>query len=768
MLISSCRSTKFIDQNQALVREANIVFKDDDINDQANLRYQLEGLISQPPPDKFLFIPRDYFFLKNQDPGDTLPRQNFARKFLADEAIIFDSLLVKETAEKMQSFLRNKKGYFNATVTSNYSVKNQIAKTKFTVLANDQYQVDSVFFRTNDTEISQILNEIEGESLINKNSPIDATLFEREKQRIFQALQDRGYANFLVNNIVLKGDSSNQDKKIDVLFDIAQAEGSEALKKYEVGTINIFTDYDQDRSYPVIPSRVINGKNYYTMKNKFIVKPRAIDKQIFLKTGKVYSRSDHYQTIQKLSALSTYKFVKVTPSRDITSDSIINYDIYLTPHKHRWISDLGTGLFYSTLGRVGQQLVGVSLDGSLVNRNTLGGSEKNELLGEVGLEYSISNLAFNAINVGISDVLSYPTQVDYLGLIGLIYSITNTSTALRQKYEVGTSTSFSAGFTYQDIFNLYKNNTFNAKATYQYDTGKNWRISFSPTGFNLLNFEVRPGFADIINRSPFLERSFKSVVFTGLLFKDIAGIYTSPESPRGFSWSLITNLELSGGEVFLANKLYNSIAKDDINFQLSDKLDFANFMKVEAEVRLHQRINPSSSIAGRANVGYASAYSGDPAVPYIKQFFVGGPNSIRAWQSRELGPGSFSRLLITPDTTQQFYQTGDFKTEFNIEYRADLFWIFEYALFVDAGNVWTLDRDIGRPGAELTNFFNQMAIGWGWGLRLDFSYFNLRFDFGYKLKKTFQTNVGGGELTYFVSPIGQGIGNANIAINYPF
>jgi len=750
-----------------LIREATVIFKDD-IDDQATLKYQLEQMIAQPTIKKFLFVPRDYFYLKNSGPGDTLSRQNFARKFIGDKAIFFDTMVVSETAQKMESFLRNKKGYFNAVVSSEYIVKNQKAKTKFLIETKEQYKVDSVFYRTNNPEVSLILKEIENKGLINKGSPIDAALFEKEKQRIFQALQDRGYANFLVNNIEIKGDSSNSEKKIDILFDISPGKNSEALKKYHVGSINVFTDYDQDRTYPRIPSRVIKGKNYYTMKNRFIVKPRAIDKQIFLKSGRVYSRSDYYQTIQKLSSLTTYKFVKVTPSQGTRSDSIINYDVYLTPYKHRWISDLGTGLFYSTLASRGQQLVGISLDGSLINRNTLGGSEKNELIAEIGLEYSINNLLFNSINLGISDVLSYPTQVDYLGVIGLIYSLTKTAPEVRQRYEVGTSTSFSAGFNYQDVFNLYKFNIFNAKATYKYDSGKNWRILFSPTGFSLLKYEFRPGWEAILNNGPLLEKSFQSTFFSGIIFKDISGIYSKPAGPKGFSWSFISGIELSGGEVFLANKLYNSIGNNSVNFKLSESLDFANFMKIDAEFRINQKINQTSSFASRIYTGYASPYGDDSAVPFIRQFFVGGPNSLRAWQSRELGPGSYSELLITPDSIQTFYQTGDFKFELNVEYRADLFGRLEYALFVDAGNVWTLQPDPGRPGAELTNFFNQMAIGWGWGLRIDFTYFLLRFDFGYRLKNTYKTDRGGGVMSYFESPIGQNIGNINIAINYPF
>jgi len=163
--------------------------------------------------------------------------------------------------------------------------------------------------------------------------------------------------------------------------------------------------------------------------------------------------------------------------------------------------------------------------------------------------------------------------------------------------------------------------------------------------------------------------------------------------------------------------------------------------------------------------GFAVPYYNDAAVPFIKQFHVGGPNGIRAWQPRELGPGS--HITNTPVIGNLFYQTGDFKLEWNLEYRTDLFYVFEGALFVDAGNVWTLKDDIARPGSRFgADFFTQIAVGAGYGIRIDFNYFNLRFDFGYKVLNPFVDPDTGSR---WVSLRDQSrLGNVNVAINYPF
>ena len=152
-------------------------------------------------------------------------------------------------------------------------------------------------------------------------------------------------------------------------------------------------------------------------------------------------------------------------------------------------------------------------------------------------------------------------------------------------------------------------------------------------------------------------------------------------------------------------------------------------------------------------------------VSFIKQFLVGGPNSIRAWRPMSLGPGNYE--IADPLNSRNFFQRGDLVLEFNLEYRFDLFWLMEGGLFFDGGNIWTLRNETDRPGSQIsTDFYKQMALGYGWGIRFDFSYFLIRFDFGYKLKNPFRDPITN---SYFLPLKGQGVfGNFNVAVNYPF
>ena len=762
-----------------MVRETNIKFIGDSGNANLNtLEYELSLLIQQAAPSKFFFVSRDYYDLNNQSPADTSWYKKFIKKNIAEEHKIFDSTIVSNSAYEMQRYLQNKKGFYDAIVSSEYEINSQQAKTKFIVDLGNQFRVGEVHYRSNHPEIQNILEEIEEDAIVKEGTVIDASIFDTEKERIFQALQNRGYANFLANNITIKGDSSDVSKKIDILFDLNAAKDSPTFIKYEIGKINVFTDFQQDGNYPVVPSKVINGKNYFSRSKNFVVKPRAIDRQIFIKSGKEYNREQYYQTIKKLSELSTYRFVKLAPRYDSKNDSLINYDIYLTPYQSKYPVDFGFGSFFSTTNsNQGQRLIGFSADGSIINRNAFGGSEKNETIGEVGLEFQIVPsaqqriLTSNAINLGLSNTTTVPRQVDYAGIIGLIYSAVEVPTHKQEQFEVATNTNFKVGVNHQDVINLYKITSFAAGVSYDYEPANNWTVTLNPTGLNLLDYSYEQGsiWDSLLQQSPLLENSFKSTVLSGLLFKEISFVYNKPESRNGFSWALYGGFELSGGEVHLANLLYNAISKSNVTFKISDRLEFAKFGKLQLDWRCNKRLNERSSLAGRVNFGLARPYADNSAVPYIKQFFVGGQNSMRAWQARELGPGGYAERLRNPVVGERFYQTGDMRFETNIEYRAKLIGILETALFMDAGNVWTLEDDPSRPNAKFDNFYEQLAIGWGWGLRIDWTYFILRLDIAYRLKNPYLRNEGTPLETYFESPIGQSFwGSPQLGINYPF
>jgi len=320
---------------------------------------------------------------------------------------------------------------------------------------------------------------------------------------------------------------------------------------------------------------------------------------------------------------------------------------------------------------------------------------------------------------------------------------------------------FSVGIT--DIINAYRINTVNASWAYKFQPDERNRYVWRQIGLNILDTTIDDVFqSTILDSNPLLERSFDDYLFTGFLMRELNVFRQTKESARGGSLAFLGNLEFSGLETLALNSIFSP----NSDWRVAN-LDFASFIRIDTDLRYYKKVKDRSSFALRFNLGVALPLGGeDEVIPFVKTFFVGGPNSLRGWQIRELGPGSYSEKVLNPVPGEPFFQTGDFKLEFNAEYRFDLVWFWEGAIFVDAGNSWTLRTDPERPGSKLSGrFLDEIAVSTGWGVRADFDYFLLRFDVGYKVRSPFEIPDTGSHIIWDQNSI---LGNINFAINYPF
>ena len=200
------------------------------------------------------------------------------------------------------------------------------------------------------------------------------------------------------------------------------------------------------------------------------------------------------------------------------------------------------------------------------------------------------------------------------------------------------------------------------------------------------------------------------------------------------------------------------------------EIAFAKYFRYEFDGRYNKEYSGTSSFASRLNLGLIIPFGNNPSAPFIRQFGVGGPNSLRAWNIKEPGPGGYrDPLAKLKETPVIFVNQGDIKIELNAEYRFKILLLLDGALFVDAGNVWTLKEDPNRPGSVISgNFIKQMAIGAGYGVRFNFNFFIIRFDCGYKIRSPFEDPYKKSQWYTFKEIRQQGLGNVQVAVNYPF
>jgi len=761
LLCSSCKTTQTpLGDSSYYLNKNSIVFSSENrIENKEDLRYAISSLIIQDENTSRLWPPKKWFS------RDTL--------------IVYDVELAKTSATSIQKFLRNKKGYYTANVKHNVAVDGEHVTSNYLVDLGTRYRVKSFKLTSTDKAIVKEINNLKGASLLKVGDPVDASLFESERTRITTDLQNLGYANFVPNYIQIIGDSSAYE--VDVEFNIIVPPSDSIHKKYYVGDINVYTEHLVGPD-PIF-SNVENFPfgTYYGRSSDFIVKPKHLSKNIYLRPGDLYKKQVRIKTQRALNSLSTYKYAQVNRKLNPERDSIYDFDIFLSPYKHRWISDQGAEIFYSFgATSIQQNLFGLSAFGSLQNRNLFGGSERYTFSLDGSVELALGNLGANRWSFGANNSLELPRLLDLFGFAKFLSKVNIVPSNSYGRFEDEARTELALGYNFTRSIRNFSISSFNASWGYTYRANNESLYKIRQLGLNLFIFNPTELFIrnNLIDNE-LLANSFENNLSTGFLFRDLTYFYSGAENSKGRSLGLIANLEISGLEVFLANKAGNLIGNNSEVWKFGS-FNFAKYVKLGLDGRYYKKLsqNGGSQLAARVDLGIAVPFgrqdNGDLlSTPYLSQFYVGGPNSMRGWQIRELGPGAFSTILEPP-----FFQAGDIKMEFNLEYRWDLFLFFKGAVFVDAGNIWTLREETGqgaRAGSKFTsNFIDQMAVSSGWGVRADFTYFLIRVDFGYKIRSPYEIGEGGSHFVFGKKIPGTDesfnslLGNINVAINYPF
>ncbi len=734
------------------------------------LKDELKKILRQKPVKRKRRRKNYYYKFKDKDDLPWIKRWKKKKRAIAPTFLNLE--LNQSTEEDIVNYLRNKKGYYKAQASHDVKYDNKKAVVTYKVTPGPRYEINKIEYFTKDSLIVDEIAEVTINSLIKEGSPIDAYTFELEKQRIVSEMQNRGYADFNAKFIEIQGDSSSLNNKWDLFIEILPSTIGDDHTKYTIGDIDIYTDYYQNQRAEVLTTEDLYNKRFHKESEDFFVRPQLIDTKIYLNTGDPYNADNYYKTVKKFLSLGTYRFAKVSPVISNSADTIIDYKIFLTPFDKRWILDVGAETFFSSDQQF-SNLLGFLARGGIENRNAFKGSEKFKLSLESGVELGepISTpmagplLEVRTFSFGINSSLEFPALTKRMNILWLMnrFKLIKDETFNKLKNDASSTLNFGANFL--DSKDLYKTQTINARYGYAYNISKRSRVTFNQIGLNYRTYSFEGNFAMRVKDNQVLSNSFTNSLFTGLLFNDLTHYYET-KRPNKSNFVSISLLEISGLEVYAANQLVNTIS-DDNTWMVADSIEFEKLVKLQIDGRWYSKKNQLGQLVTRLKTGVVVPYGDDQTVSFIKQFFVGGPNSIRGWKPMELSPGTYSYQRDNPQDSVLF-QRGEVLLEFNAEYRFDLLWLMEGALFIDGGNIWTLS-DGTRPGSQFSlDFFNQFALGYGYGIRFDFNYFNIRFDAGFKLKHpAFNPDPNSSKL--WVGPSGQGVlGNLNIAVNYPF
>lgn len=741
-----------LDKNQVVIKQK--------LEERSDLIYELSTFYRQSINSNFFFLfPREYSYLNNSAPEDTTGWHRFKRETIGEPPAIYSDSLTTLTAQDMQTYLHYK-GYLQAQVIPQRSSKKKKMQVSYYALPGPRYYIDTVNFYSPDPEVDSLLQLAKDESTFQTGDPLDLSKFSQEKGRITSYMRNNGYAEFYQTQIgELELDTFQVKEQANLYVTVYPPFGDTLHQQFYIGEIDVYQDYNLDGKN-VVSDTTIAGLHFFLSDRGFIVSPSALRKAISLRPGELFSQENYNSTNDQLGELGIFRFVRIKQEPDPVFKDVINLSIQLTPN---YLFEINTALELNYTNRsnaLNNNLIGMSINPGVVHRNFLGGAELFSANLSAGVEVAPENIGgddfWNTIDLRADFDLTLPLFVDYLGLWRAFYRIPS----LKDKRLIGrnfyrtlrnkATTHIGAGYEYLLIFNWYSYDLLNLSYGYEVQPSRDERYTIDHFAINYLNPSTDSLFEIQLKENGFLERSFGQQVFISLLFRKFDFLKRTKTTLRGRTGYLNANIEVAGAEVLGANKLYNEITNSQDTFRLGRGIDISQYIRSELELRFQKQVTADQAFVARFNVGAALPFGFTSDVPYVKQYFVGGANSMRAWAPRGLGPGGFQDPLAN-DAVNNFrlFQTGDFKLEMNMEYRFPVFLRMKGAIFVDVGNVWTFEEDTERPGSQFKftsqtidnlnyyPFYKQMAIAGGVGLRLDLSYFIFRFDVGAKLRNNF-------------------------------
>jgi len=728
-VLYSCSSTKFIPEGEYLLDKVNI---ESDVPDYKTI--ELRPYIRQLPNFKMFALNKTLLQIYNLAGEDSTKKINRFLKKIGEPPVIFDSTLVTKTTGELKKLFINI-GYPNADISADLMMKDKKVRVTYRIKGNTPYRIHRFSSTIEDDSIRNLLTGEEslqrapGESgserisLIKEGMLFNRNILDRERDRIANLLRNRGY--YLFNKYYISYDATDSalaENQVDVnmkldLFKELQPSGKylETFhKKYYYDHVYIYLDYDPLKmanlnEYKISDSIVFDRYTVYYRGKKPSIRPRVLLNNSFLTPQRPYSQSREDLTYSAFSALNALSNVHIQYEEFQRDDSTrLNAHILTLPAKKQSIS-------YTIEGTNTAGDLGIASSVNYTHRNLFRGAEM--------FNFKIRG-AYEAISNFRNPYLELGSEVS-IHIPKFILPFVSNSFSKRMR----TSTEFSL--------------SYNQQARPEYDRTLSsggiryiWQQRTRGSGrnqFDLLDIDYVyiPRIDSVfLNRLPTNAKYFgySNQFIVGMGYSYSQTTYDPMQKQRN-AHSLRLSLESAG------NLLYgiNSLAKTQKNEQNSYKLFgtyFAQFVKGDIDYARTFIIDHQNSVAWRIGGGIGIPYGNSDILPFEKRYYSGGANSVRAWQVRELGPGSFYS-----DSANFYFQSGDIKLNFNIEYRTRFFWKLEAAAFIDAGNIWTIKDYPGQEGGvfKFDSFYKQIAMGYGLGLRLDMDFFLLRLDAGWKV-----------------------------------
>lgn len=701
LLLCSCSSRRYLADGEYLLDKVSITSDTSGIDIS-----MLSGYVRQQPNARWASIakvPLGIYLMAGSKGKGSFHR--FIRK-MGEAPVVYDTLMAERSRQRIQDALFNM-GYLHAGVTVQEKHVRHKVRVSYDIHPGQRYYVDSISVQVQDTALTPEIENIAASSLLEKGMPFDANVLNQERSRITGYLSDRGYYAFNREFIRFEADTFSHSEYVHLKMIVAEYteptdKSRRPHRKYVIGSVR--HSYDRSAGSP--------------LKLRDAVMQNACS----LRSGHLYRESDVRDTYRRMSRLGAVAATNVRLVPNAADSSMLDADIIVTPAR---INSIQLGLDgTNTAGDLG-----AAVNFTYQNRNAFHGSEVFSLKLRTAFEAIRGLTGYadqNYFEYGIEAGLQFPDFVFPF---------------LSREFRRRSAASSELSLTYasQDRPEFHRR-VLNSAWKYRWnsaDSRQQHRLEMLDVNYVFMPW-ISDTFYDTYIKNPESRNAIIAYNYKNLFIVRMGYMYqyssigtSSPLSIYGKNaYSLRIGAETAGNLIHGLCSLFDTGRNEDGQRTMFN-IAYAQYAKFDFDVSKSIRLSERVSVATHFAFGIAYPYGNADILPYEKRYFSGGANSVRGWSIRGLGPGAF----VGNDGNIDFInQTGDVKLDMSVELRMHLFWKFDGAAFIDAGNIWTLRDYKDQPGGQFRwdTCWEQIALAYGMGVRLNLNYFLLRFDAGMK------------------------------------
>ena len=754
-LLSSCSANRFIPENQYLLDEVNILSDTKEVNPSLFTSY-----VRQNPNAKWfnlVKVPMHIYCLSGQDSTGSFNR--FLKK-LGDKPVIYDPFVTVKSQMEIEKAVKNM-GYMRAKVHLNTEIEKNKLKVNYLIEAGQPYTVQHIAYNIDDMLINDYIEKDSANSYLYEGMPFDVTILDNERNRITKLLQNNGYYKFNKDFLVYQADTVRNTFQVNLTmkllpFQLRKEDVPTKHKQYTIRNINFLTEdnlFLQGNSLSEYDSIHHKGLHIYYKDNLYL-RPNILANFNYIQPQELYREQDVQNTYTSMGRLRALKYTNINFNEVTLNDSTqLDANILMTKGKNQSLS-------FEIEGTNSAGDLGAAASMTFQHRNVFKGSEtftmkvRGAYEAITGLQEGYENDDYK--DYGLEASLNFPEfkfpflSSDFKRKIRATSEVgMNFNSQIRPEF---TRTLASASWSYKWVDNKRSQHRFDLL-----------NINYIYVPWKSDNFKAY--LENLTDRNSILIKSYEDQLIVRMGYSYIynsANNLTRTSNKRN-SYSIRINLEEAGNLLYAASKTIHTTPKEDKGYVIAN-IPFAQYVKGDFDYAHNWNIDKRNSFVFHIGMGIAYPYGNSQVLPFEKRYFSGGPNSVRGWSVRSLGPGSYKG---TDGNMNYINHTGDIKLDMNIEYRTHLFWKFNGAAFIDAGNVWNIREYEGQEEGtfRFNRFYKQLAVAYGLGIRFDLDYLIIRFDGGMKAINPMQT----GKYQYpFIRPNFNRDFAFHFAVGYPF